>query len=80
MGLTVHTSGQTRVNAHRAEQVHAVLPAGPGAEQAGDTRVTALCGRQVQVVGTGTFDSDMRAPGGGCPVCAGEHRRSRGHV
>jgi len=77
MGLTVHTSGQTRVNAHRAEQVHAVLPA---ASPDGAQRATALCGRQVQVWGTGTFDSDMRAPGGVCPVCAGEHRRSRGHA
>ena len=75
MGLTAHASGSTRVNPHRAERVHAVPPAGAATGPA-----TALCGQDVQLWGTGLFDADMRYPGGVCPSCATEHRRSRGTV
>jgi hypothetical protein len=73
MGLAGHASGSTRVNPHRAERVHAVPPSGPDVGAA-----TALCGKEVQLWGTGLFDADMRSPGGVCPVCAAEHRLTRG--
>jgi hypothetical protein len=75
MGFPVHASGSIRVNAHRAEQVHAIPPYGP---TSGHQLTTALCGKQVQVWGHDLFDSDKRSPGGVCPVCAAAHRRSRG--
>ena len=73
MGLAVHASGGTRVNPHRADRVHALPPAGSGTAP-----TTALCGKEVQPWGTGLFDAEMRHPGGVCPSCAAEHRRSRG--
>jgi hypothetical protein len=73
MGLVVHPSGSTRVNPHRADRVHAVAHSAAAAGP-----VVALCGQDVQLWGTGLFDAEMRSPGGVCPSCATEHRRTRG--